>query len=126
MNRNELLKKIQEYFERTITEPGKLRKYKPDEIGHWRVISGAIDSESNRREISEVLHGRFIDAVAWAVQEKEFYSTTLTLITNYSRYEHGIVKKVNIQELPDYQIPKSLVRDFDLQLNLMINPHKNL
>jgi len=81
MNRDELLRQVQAYFETK-------GKYKPDKVGYW--IWKGLDS----REIPEIHRGKFSDAVAQAVQEK------------------GIVRKVHVQELQNYNIPKVLLRDY--------------
>lgn len=91
MERNELLKRVGAYFERTFSEHG-LGRHEEDEVGYW------IWKEFNGREVPEMFHGKFSNAIAHAVQKGEL--------------ENGTVRKVHTPKLPDYNISRTLLRDF--------------
>ncbi|MDO8528928.1 MAG: hypothetical protein Q7S06_03500 [Nanoarchaeota archaeon] len=114
MEREKLIKKVGDYFERTRTDP-RTERHEPDEEGQWRIIGGITitmrrEEVLTRKEISDEFHGTFSNAVAYAVQRDEFWSDC-----PYRSYlSDGIVKKVHVQELPDSNIPRAicLLRDF--------------
>ena len=104
--RKELLKKVQEYFKRTIID-SRTEHHEPDEEGLWRIIGGTR-VDLIRKEIPEIFHGKFSNAVAYAVQRDDFWSDS----SHRSSLSDGIVKKVHIQELPDSKISRVLLRDY--------------
>lgn len=105
MENDELLRKVAEYFERIHSEP-ELEQYKPDKVGYWKIITGTDNVGFHRRELPETLHGKFSDAVAYAVQQEGFYSSSYF---SPSKSENGLVKKACVKEVPESLISSSQI-----------------
>lgn len=94
-----LAEKIKTYIKRA--EKDNLGTYLPEEVGHWIIIS-AESRDSGKHPLERVLHGKFVDAIAYAVQLKEFYHDyALPQIYDPGDMRSGIVKKINIITLTD-------------------------
>lgn len=62
------------------------------------IMSGIWDSSNGCRErLNKVLHGKFIDAVAYAVQQNGFYG--YSAYSYPGNYSAGYIEKVDITEL---------------------------
>ena len=72
MEKKNLARKVELYLQRTMRDT-ELEKYPLNEIAHWRVIGGARGDFGVQEPTKEVLYGKFIDALAYAVQQSEFY-----------------------------------------------------
>ncbi|MBI5064975.1 hypothetical protein HZA97_01950 [Candidatus Woesearchaeota archaeon] len=94
---SDLDKKIKSYLDRA--EKQNLEKYLPEEVGHWIIITGE-SRDSDRHPLEEVLYGKFIDAIAYAVQRNEFYTDrVLPQIYDPGNSSSGMVKKIHITKL---------------------------
>lgn len=90
----DLSEKIKQYLHRI--EGREVENYSLDEIGYWRIMSG--DVELGRYPIRDVLHGRFIDAVAYIVQHPEYYGEFVDN-NDIGNRSNGKIEKINLVEL---------------------------
>ena len=72
MKPEELKQKVELYLQRA-REYKKLN-YNPNKVAYWSIVSGIeAGTRGDRETLDIVLHGKFIDAVAYAVQQDSFY-----------------------------------------------------
>jgi hypothetical protein len=102
MEQKELERRVGLYLERAKRDR-EVINYPVDEVNHWKILSGSMGDHNERSFIGEVLHGKFIDAVAYAVQQFRFYSN-LYSNEDPSNVDNGIIIKAEIHELEDYLI----------------------
>ena len=107
MERHELARKVGLYLERARRDD-LVENHPMNRIGYWRVIGEAGGGVGNRLgPIGDVLHGKFIDAVAYAVQQPGFYDADLCSRDDSGNCNNGRVEKIKIRELKDYGLAKA-------------------
>jgi hypothetical protein len=92
----ETKRRVKEYIER-LKDDNDLPRYPPGEIGVFKVIS-ARDSVSIDSESSNIIEGRFIDAIAYAVNCREYYANWISP-GSVNNCNNGHVVKVNVIRL---------------------------
>lgn len=95
--------RVEAYIER-IRHDRHIPRYPIEEKGHYRLVGGVYgDGDSSRRkENTIVVRGRFIDVIAWAVEQDEFYADWCSSEEpeNVNNCNHGHIEKVELKELP--------------------------
>lgn len=100
-----LKKRVEGYIERAKKEDG-LQLYPLEEVEVFRVVGGTDSSGScsglglgGRYGIKhDLVRGRFIDAIVYAVQQSDFYGWYCSS-DNMDNPHHGFVVKADIQKL---------------------------
>ena len=102
----ELVQKVKRYIERTknVNIYSTIESYPLETIGYW-IIIGAPTRDDNRRPLKEILHGKFVDAIAYAIQHPEFYDK---FSKDTGDCSNGTVEKIQIHELEDSNLLKIL------------------
>ena len=99
--KEKVLELVRGYVERAkkVVKGGldQARIYPLKEEGLWKVVSGSNDESGWRKDIGFV-KGRFIDAVAYAVQQPGFCGWYCSL-ENMNNPHHGYVKKFVPQKI---------------------------
>ncbi|MFA5887514.1 MAG: hypothetical protein WC852_02290 [Candidatus Nanoarchaeia archaeon] len=112
MEKDELAQKVRLYLERLNKSP-ELKKcsYPLDETGLFRVVGAlrggyrgirmfaiySCEEEGHRNSMKTIFKGRFIDAIAFAVQQYEFYADFCDPKDPSCSY-HGYVEKIDVCE----------------------------
>jgi len=99
MKRQELARKVELYMGRA-RQDNLVENHPRDEMGYWRIMGGAMGDYGTREPIKDILHGRFIDAVAYAVQQSKFYADWCSH-DDPSNCNHGTVERIKVRELKD-------------------------
>jgi len=106
MKREELVRKVSLYLERA--ENDSLVENHPLEMeGYWRVMGGAMGDYGHRTPEKNIVQGKFIDAVAYAVQQPKFYAD-LCSDDDPRNCNHGKVEKIKAHELKDKGLAKAV------------------
>ena len=92
----ELEKRINGYLARAASH--KLDVFHLTERGLYRIMGGTTSEYGDRRELA-IVEGRFIDAIVYAVEHKEYVGWWCSR-NQYDHSAHGFVKKVKIEKLP--------------------------
>ena len=106
MKQEELEKKVELYLERAKQDPF-VEEHPVNRQMYWRIIGGARGDYGDREPMKEILHGNFIDAIAYAVQQPEFYSDQCPPYDT-SNVKHGKVEKIPLRRLEDYGIVETV------------------
>jgi hypothetical protein len=96
MGLEELERKVNHYLERINRYDPAAKIYQNEEFGYWHIISGLM-VDGKRIVLEDVVHGRFIDAVATAVQQPAFYSLWGDS-DNPNNAVHGRVEKISVSQ----------------------------
>ena len=100
MELEEIATKVELYLKRASKgiNSSAIINYPRDEFGYWHIISGTTDYYIGyRKPLNTVVQGRFIDAVAFAVQQPEFYSDHQPE-KDPSIGDHGYVEKIDVAQ----------------------------
>ena len=97
---SDLTEKINAYLERAKKNRGeeknKLETHSLEEEGYWIIIK-ADSRDSDKHPLEKVFYGKFIDMLAYAVQQNFFYHDfVLPQVYDPGDFRSGIVKKINI------------------------------
>ena len=84
----------------TRTRSGEVESHLNDEVAYWRIIEGSRTNCYPGEPMKDIVHGRFYDAVAYAIQQPEFYGDWLSH-DDPSNCNHGKIEKINVRELKD-------------------------
>lgn len=107
MEKEELARKVELYLKRA-REDRSVKNYSINHKAHWRILSGIIGPDSQRDPLKEILRGRFIDAVAYAVQQQNFYSRRGPR-DDPSYSMHGIVERLKVRTLEESGLTERVV-----------------
>jgi signal peptidase I len=74
-----IVKKVKTYLKRIGTDTdNKLKRHPLDKVGIYKLVGGDFGEKGDRYEMNPVyVQGRFIDAIAHAVQQDAFYGDWL-------------------------------------------------
>lgn len=99
MRQEELIKKVRLYLQRA-EQDSLIENYPLDKKGYWRIMGGSRGTygRRHREPMKDVIRGGFIDAVAYAVQQREFYADWCSW-DDPSNCNHGKVEKIEIHKL---------------------------
>ncbi len=93
-----------------------------DEVGYWRIISGCYGGQFSepgwQKPLKDIVYGKFIDAVAYAVQQKEFYGRFQwggKPAISPGNCNAGKVEKINVIKLKAERGLAQIVRDYPLK-----------
>ena len=108
MKQEKLVKKVNLYLKRAKQSPS-VENHPIDREGYWRIMGGTTSAHGLREPMKNVVQGKFIDAVAYAVQQSEFYSDRdRYTLDDPSNYFHGRVEKIKVRELKDQGLAKTI------------------
>ncbi|MBU2638355.1 MAG: hypothetical protein KJ955_05250 [Nanoarchaeota archaeon] len=93
MEKQELMRLVQLYLKKAKIES---RDYPLDEVGFYKIHGGCAVGTlgCGRHEIPSIFHGKFVDAVAFAVQHPLFYACWVT--DDPSLLANGYLTKVDV------------------------------
>ena len=84
--------------------------YPLDDVAFWRVVSGTFGDYGDRDTVPHgFVHGRFIDTVAYAVQQSRFTGAWMPF--DPSNCNSGYVEKIRVTELRHLQFLDDLVKE---------------
>ncbi len=66
----DLAQRVRCYVERAANNPDGIRLYPLNKVATWNIMSGSPES-GGRLKI--VVHGRYVDAIVYAIQKGDFY-----------------------------------------------------
>ncbi|MFH0701438.1 MAG: hypothetical protein V2A62_03300 [Candidatus Woesearchaeota archaeon] len=97
MAEDDLVGKVQDYLAR-FKNDHSLPCYPLESQGLYQIIGGVISEKGGREPLKEIVRGRFIDALAYAVQQPQFYAK----FRPDDPCNNGYVKRVKVCE-PKYK-----------------------
>lgn len=112
MKREELIRKINLYLKRA-KEDTLVENHPLNRKGYWRIMGGGRSNYGRREPMKNVVRGKFIDVVAYAVQQPEFYADWCTS-DDPSNCNHGTVEKIEVRELKDKGLSEVVRNVFQL------------
>lgn len=100
MEEENLKEMIESYIART-KEDNFIEEYSPEEEGYWRIQEiGTVGGDL--KKLQNTLKGKFIDAVAYAVQQEIFYPYRITETErNPGDETSGFIRKVPLYTVKD-------------------------
>lgn len=103
---DELTRKVKLYLSRAKNRADSwVKYYPPEKVGYWMIMGGSGDD--GRCYLNKILHGKFIDAVTFAVQQEDFYGGLMTYC-DPGNCNNGYVEKIEVTELEDSGLAKLL------------------
>ncbi len=102
----ELVEKVKLYLQR-VQRDKTIPNYPFGLDGFYRIIGGSRGDYGYREPMKDIFHGRFIDAVAFAVQQNEFY-TDWCSPQDPSNCNHGYVEKISVHYSKDEDLVKAI------------------
>ncbi|MFZ5955420.1 MAG: hypothetical protein ACOYT4_03265 [Nanoarchaeota archaeon] len=102
MEEKELIEKVKSYLTRCKAD-SLVENHSIEEHGYWRILTGTYGQM--RKSMKEVLSGKFIDAVVYAVQQPEFYGDGWAG-KDPGNINNGKIEKVNLHILDDSNLVK--------------------
>ena len=109
MKRAELVEAVKTYLVR-VKDDRVRTCYPLEEVSFWRVVSGTFGDYGTRNTVPNgFVHGRFIDALAYAVQQSSFTGDWMSF--DPSNCNSGYVEKMRVKELRQLQFLDDLVKE---------------
>ncbi len=108
--------KVKLYLKR-LEKDRRLESYPPNKKGTWFLVGGRDDSTARMDMKPDLVKGRFIDAIACAVQQKNFYDVYGVEEGNPNYENHGYIELWN-PSATQLKTDKGLVR----QVNEIVLP----
>jgi hypothetical protein len=72
----ELVNRVKQYLQRA--EGGNVPKYDLGDIADYEIIGGSDDEYGRRKKVPGLFRGRFVDVVAYAVSQPEYFGWYIT------------------------------------------------
>ena len=107
LDQETLDKRVRSYIKRAARKNSNAPLYPLDMVGLFRIVGGTTDAGSasglcsgDRYKIkNDIVEGRFIDVIAYAVQQRHFAGWYLSLDGNIDNNHHGYVEKIEPVDL---------------------------
>jgi predicted NUDIX family NTP pyrophosphohydrolase len=101
--KKKLIKKVKLYLDRakdteSFLVHNPIPSYPLEEEGYWSIMSG-VNGYYQRHEPMAMVQGRFVDAVAYAVQQPKFYGYMLEQHGNPGHRCNGYIVKLEPKKL---------------------------